>query len=72
MWVLGFRHFWDIHEMVDRTKRQKLASRRLLCYQNLAFLEPRMLGLIWFCWAGPAAGGALTASQLFADASSTS
>ena len=35
---------WSAHslenEMLDRTKRQKLASRRHLCYQNLAFLEP--------------------------------
>ena len=28
------------NEMLDKTKRQKLASRRHLCYQNLAFLEP--------------------------------
>lgn len=45
---LHFRCLWDIHEMLDSTNRQKLWQD--VCIIRMAFLEPGMSVLIWFCW----------------------
>ena len=50
MWAFRFSHFWDMHEMLARTKRQKPNGKKeTFVFSEPGFLKPVLLGLIWFC-----------------------